>query len=324
MDFQLSIMIPTYNRRERLRNTLAQLEKQTNQDFCVVISDNCSDYNIYDVLEGRDKTFSSRVEIIQNRFNVGLDANVELLFLACETKWCWILSDDDDLYCDSVQQVIDEIKKAGESAWLWFPLYDLTKLTDSNYKINDLESMVEFLENVWERGLFNRTGDTIYLSNKIYNMDKMRPCIQLEFEYVYCKMPGLVPILKSAEMGLGGVFVPKIILKYNAGCVSWDLKNVMLGTRIMTDVPFQLSKEYRKRLLGIVSFGWDYVISTYLHSEEADPHFLRCLYHDLYHYFLPFRERIVFRVVMFVGGTDKGLRIIKWMNNFRKLLLEKR
>ena len=42
----LSVVIPTYNRKERLLNVLNILKKQTNQNFLVIISDNNSNYDV--------------------------------------------------------------------------------------------------------------------------------------------------------------------------------------------------------------------------------------------------------------------------------------
>ena len=46
----ISICIPTYNRPELLANCLNSLSLQTNKNFEVCISDNCSDNDIRDII----------------------------------------------------------------------------------------------------------------------------------------------------------------------------------------------------------------------------------------------------------------------------------
>ena len=47
----ISICIPTYNRSQSLLNCLNSLCLQTNNSFEVCISDNCSDYNVEELIE---------------------------------------------------------------------------------------------------------------------------------------------------------------------------------------------------------------------------------------------------------------------------------
>ena len=48
----LTIMITTFNRRERLLRTLHQIEQQGYfEQYCILISDNCSDYDVKDMLD---------------------------------------------------------------------------------------------------------------------------------------------------------------------------------------------------------------------------------------------------------------------------------
>ena len=50
MEKKITVLIPTYNRKESLSRTLRDLESQTRKDFYVVISDNASDYDVKELL----------------------------------------------------------------------------------------------------------------------------------------------------------------------------------------------------------------------------------------------------------------------------------
>ena len=47
----LTILIPTYNRKERLKQTLECLQNQTKQDYIIVIVDNCSSYCVKNLVD---------------------------------------------------------------------------------------------------------------------------------------------------------------------------------------------------------------------------------------------------------------------------------
>ena len=55
----ISLCIPTYNRPKSLLNCLNSLSLQTNLNFEVCISDNCSDENIDKVIEPLKKKLKS-------------------------------------------------------------------------------------------------------------------------------------------------------------------------------------------------------------------------------------------------------------------------
>lgn len=96
MNKELSVLIPTYNRKEKLKKTLLALEKQFDDNFYVVILDNASEYSIeQEVLPELSFQFSKVIRIIKRKYNVGLGNNISGLFSVCETKWGWLLGDDD-------------------------------------------------------------------------------------------------------------------------------------------------------------------------------------------------------------------------------------
>ena len=57
----ISICIPTYNRTQSLLNCLNSLCLQTNSNFEVCISDNCSDYNIDELIEPFKKKIKIKI-----------------------------------------------------------------------------------------------------------------------------------------------------------------------------------------------------------------------------------------------------------------------
>lgn len=93
----LSICIPTHNRREFLRWTLARTEKDF-PDAAILISDNASiDGTVGLPFKGR---------YIRQASNIGAFPNLRAALLAANTKYCTFLADDDYLLPDEVQRGI--------------------------------------------------------------------------------------------------------------------------------------------------------------------------------------------------------------------------
>ena len=106
----LSVMIPTYNRKEKLIRTLSALSTQTFKDFGIIISDNNSNYSIEnEILHKYEVDFRKSIKVHHNRVNVGLSLNMAGLFTLCPTEWAWFLGDDDIIFDDSVEKIVNII-----------------------------------------------------------------------------------------------------------------------------------------------------------------------------------------------------------------------
>jgi glycosyltransferase involved in cell wall biosynthesis len=87
-----SVLVPTYNRRDYLRETLASALRQTFERFEIVVVDNASAVDPADVVAGFD---DPRIRYFRNASNLGVTGNV---IAACEKargKYVAILGDDD-------------------------------------------------------------------------------------------------------------------------------------------------------------------------------------------------------------------------------------
>ena len=106
---QLTIVIPTFNRKERLLNQLDHLLQQDiSKGIKIIIIDNHSNYDVKEVVrEKYSKIVFSNVEIIVRPFNIGLGAAITMPFLLCKTDWLWILGDDDEVKGDLNRVIMD-------------------------------------------------------------------------------------------------------------------------------------------------------------------------------------------------------------------------
>lgn len=89
----VSVIIPTYNRKEQLKKAVASVMMQTHDKFEIIIINDCSDYDVSELFS------DSRIRIINNEshLHAGLSRKNGLLLSKGEYV---IFMDDDDYYVD--------------------------------------------------------------------------------------------------------------------------------------------------------------------------------------------------------------------------------
>ena len=90
----LSICIPTYNRANLLRETLAHLREVCSEDVEIVISDNCSGDDTQDAIRAFAPRFAHFRSFRQTE-NRGAVANFAAAMSAARGKYLYPLCDDD-------------------------------------------------------------------------------------------------------------------------------------------------------------------------------------------------------------------------------------
>lgn len=129
----ISVCIPTYNRPRNLINCLNSLSLQTNSNFEVCISDNCSTENIEQIIS----PYKKKLNIKFNRNNENLGAALNFLKVASMAKndFIWFLGDDDLLFPNAIDEMNSLIRKNKECDFFWVNSCHLDKdfLTKFSY-----------------------------------------------------------------------------------------------------------------------------------------------------------------------------------------------
>ena len=101
---KVTIGIPTYNRAESLRETIASVLAQTYGGFRVLVSDNASEDRTFAVVKEFD---DPRITYDRSASNIGMIGNFNRLIDLAETEFLMILPDDDLLYPHYLQEAVD-------------------------------------------------------------------------------------------------------------------------------------------------------------------------------------------------------------------------
>lgn len=329
MDCELTVLIPTYNRREPLLNLLTGLSEQTCSYFKIIISDNASDYDVHEVINVFGEEFKKRITLYVRPFNIGGSVNILECFSLCKTRWAWMLSDDDFVKKDAVESIYKWIKRKPNCGCFNFTLCNMVGFTNQNYiELSDID---HFIANYKKYPEYH--GDLIFMSNKVYNMPIVSRYLIEGFKTVNSGLFITVIFAKLVENHVPFICVNKKIVEFNdEGKRAWDPSGIVLGTRIIADVKYSFDRKRKKELVKIQCFKISTVYKLYFVLQEAksnDKYFIEKIYHGLYKYILPLPSKILLRIIvstskfsvgygfwraffwLYFGGLEKAIDVVK-------------
>lgn len=92
----VSVVIPTYNRPERLRQALESVAAQTYAPIELVVVDDCSPTSLAPVVESVDLDALQQVRYLRNEENIGGNASRSRAIEVCTGEYVAFLDDDDE------------------------------------------------------------------------------------------------------------------------------------------------------------------------------------------------------------------------------------
>jgi len=135
MMLTLSICIPSYNRFEKLSETVKKILESESADFEIVIVDNCSPRNIEDFVDCND----SRVRIIHRKTPVKGEQSVNECVLFANAEYGLLLLDKDVIEGKYIKDLIENLNKYKPCGG-----YCELNSTNNNCVIYDIEPILKF------------------------------------------------------------------------------------------------------------------------------------------------------------------------------------
>ena len=111
----LSILIPTYNRSNKLLRLLKQIDiylkiyENYSNLIDVIISDNGSSDNTFDIVNDFI-AFKSNYKYFLQQENQGFDNNIKFLYNVAESEFVWYFSDDDIIFDHTFEKIIQGLQ----------------------------------------------------------------------------------------------------------------------------------------------------------------------------------------------------------------------
>ena len=286
----LSIVIPTYNRREKLFALLNSIFEQAyNLVDEIIILDNSSDYDVNDLCSNFP-TEKIRIEI--NELNIGMSSNLAKVFSVCETKWMWLISDDDILVENSIEIVNENIHQNISTSYLKFSIEGIGESgLEDNISVSSLEDLLDYS---YSKRPLHR-GNFVFVSNGVFNLEILDKYLGRAFQYSYTYIGYLIPVLFSLQDKNNVTFSNEVIIKYNnPGLDFWSFEKVGLGLSTISHIKFDINKFYHKRLLNFLMAVPYKLLYTYLLKEENFYYrnSFRLIYNSIYKYYLNYVQRL--------------------------------
>jgi glycosyltransferase involved in cell wall biosynthesis len=126
-----SICIPNYNYASYVRETVESVLVQTFTDFEIVIVDNASTDNSWEIINELCAS-DSRIRAFRNNYNVGFAPNLQRATEKAKGKYINLLSSDDIMYPDALQVYYETIQNNPEKKVILHSAYNLI---DSKSKV---------------------------------------------------------------------------------------------------------------------------------------------------------------------------------------------
>jgi glycosyltransferase involved in cell wall biosynthesis len=103
---EITVLIPVYNKSDRLKNCLNSLELQKNKKFKIIISDNLSTDTSNIIIEDFLNKTSIKSEYYRQGRNIGSWSNFEFLLSKLNTEYFFFLDAEDELSENYIEQII--------------------------------------------------------------------------------------------------------------------------------------------------------------------------------------------------------------------------
>ncbi len=247
----LTLVITTYNREKALIAQLRSIFRQPEYASVeIVLLDNCSSYDTGGMLEENfSKKERSAIRLVRHTYNTEACYNIVSAFLATHTKWLWLLSDDDLTEAHSISKIQAFLADDPDCACFKF-----TAISDTGAPRRAEEEITSLAGLLQCAGKGNMDlGNFIFMSNNVYNLEKLAPYIPSAFKYSYTFFPHVLPLITGlAEKNIRIRLIDEQIVTYRfpeAPSSPDRMADIYSGTFTFSDIPLDISPKERKALL---------------------------------------------------------------------------
>lgn len=246
----LTIAIPTYNRPDKIKNTVSRLLPQVTADVKILVLDNCSPVPVKDHLEREiGIEVSNHLEIVRHRVNIGADSNFQRCFELCTTPYIWMLGDDDQVEGNAVEIILDEIKR-----------YEHLDLIGINFKSNLIKRQSPiFISSISDLSTkLDNFGNWSFISTSIYRTEAFVKNLQYAAWGTYAMSSQLIPTMKAISTGKTFVLSEKYIVTHIPALV-WSDYQFALGLSSLLEAPVGFKKDEYKSFAKTLAVHFNFM-----------------------------------------------------------------
>lgn len=247
---KLTICLPSYNRIEKLKQSLKTLLKQINinqPDVRIIILDNFSfepyENNLKNDSEIQPALNSGMLKIFRNKANIGMSANFLKAFEIVESEWLWIISDDDEILPNAYEITFSKLKSIpNEIGFIKFSLSNIDYLKKFQI-INNLYQFIDY--NSISKYYFY---DFIFISNGLYRVEQFKKLLEIGYKHCHTYIPHFMMITEYIKNKGNILILKEEIIRYKIPEINYSYGLVGgLGVGGIKEINFNLSKNYTKK-----------------------------------------------------------------------------
>lgn len=238
----LTIAIPTYNRSNYLKKSLDSICSQLNERVIIVVQDNCSNnYNFYDFIDPYVHKYG--IIAIQNKNNIGADANIAKLFENCTTKWLWVLGDDDYLKENIINEIIEILEKNSETIFVKFN-------SQKSVKVCGIYKFAEYMKPLYT------FSNCYFISEGIHNMDLTRSSVYYNYKFLSSKISQILRVVFHIIENPKSCcyFCEFSVLKTHGTNIQWQHSDLIVPNLYTLDVLRPYKKIFKDNVLRTISY----------------------------------------------------------------------
>ncbi|QIR38425.1 glycosyltransferase family 2 protein [Tolypothrix sp. PCC 7910] len=146
----VSVIIPTYNRPQYLKQAIASAVKQTYQNLEIIVSDNCSPENPQAIVESFG---DARIKFVRHSQNLGMFNNQMYGFKIARGKYVASLHDDDLWHEDFLAKLVPILEAHPELIIAFSDQYIIDALGNINYSGTEANTR-GFKRDTLEQGMY--------------------------------------------------------------------------------------------------------------------------------------------------------------------------
>jgi len=308
----LSICIPTYNRLALLKKNITKILPQITKECKLIIIDNHSDYNsVIELKPILDQFPNINCELIINKTNIGGNANILRCFELCETKWLYIIGDDDQLANNGIKRILEDIKKYTNFYTLnyqWFP-----EKNWNSYRPIITLGVYDFIEKI------ESISKILFISSNVYNINVLKKFLYIGYQYQMTNAPHLSILLYAlAQNKNSKVFLSQFLLVYNGydevpSDSQWNMINFFQNIRLLLDLPIEEDLGNKLFIKINNSFSLKMIIYRFVNEvNQMNSNQLLINLNKTFSYFTIYEKN---------WGKKLILRLTKWFFHFPKIII---
>ena len=323
----LTIAIPAY--KKILIDRLAILIPQLTDEVELLLIDDNQDNNLTQSINDKYGKINN-LRIVINRVNLGLGTNLANCFYYTDTKWMWLLGDDDIVRENSIELILNNIKNS-DGVLCKFS-YEQQKPTGSVFtkyqheRIVGIDNLIDRL--YLEENEFN-IGTLMFMSNSVYNVEKLKNNIDMSFKYTSVYAPHLSIIfdylsknkkeyIELLEDDIVINFFPETEDKWTRFIVALGMLNFQY---LILDINTLRYKKLIKIFYKFINFRFIFLELFVEGYESGNFDKSKFIYKQLYENGLAktdlFKEKLLYRFLYFI--MDKPAIVFKIFDILKKI-----